>query len=268
MPRRAKIRARFSADIRKTSKRFRDHETMTSNKVLRWMMQFEDGDLDLAVKILHNIRYYSGKDIRKMMRNLVTLVYRSLHGVRKDRICFIPVGRPGGGGSILARALGDTPGVRRSQIKYMAELEALPAGDVGGIVFLDDFSGTGEALSEWWTNVEMLVRPKAAPLVVALLVVNYLARPRIEQFATTLIGVEGLAENHNVLSPVSEVFQAPEKETLLAYCRKTGCAERLCRGYGNCGLLVAFRHGCPNNSLPVLWHDSATWHSVFRRRAM
>jgi len=121
MPRRARIRSRFSNDIRAAARRFRDHEAMSGNLIARWMAQFGDPDLDLAVRLLGNTRYYSGGQIRTMMRALVTQVYDRLQGVPRDRIYFIPVGRMGGGASILARALGETPGVERDQIKHMAE---------------------------------------------------------------------------------------------------------------------------------------------------
>ena len=40
------------------------------------------------------------------------------------------------------------------------------------------------------------------------------------------------------------------------------------RGFGNCGLLLAFKHGCPNNSLPVLWYSRNNWRPFFNRRAI
>ena len=150
----------------------------------------------------------------------------------------------------------------------MAELEDFPADEIGAIVFLDDFSGTGETLTDWWTNVEMLVRPKQAPLVVALLVLSGSARESIEEFSNIVIAVEELTENDNVLSEGSNILSIQEKESVLGYCQRTGCEEAFCRGYGNSGLLMAFRHGCPDNSLPILWHDSDEWQSLFRRRAV
>ena len=26
-------------------------------------------------------------------------------------------------------------------------------------------------------------------------------------------------------------------------------------GYGSCGLMISFQHGCPNNSIPILWYN-------------
>jgi len=268
MQRRARIRQTHGSHIDRAAHEFRDHEDMSNSRVLHWVSNFADEDLGLAVRVLQSIRYYSGSEIRRKVRELVRLTFRSLAGVRRNKIYFIPVGSLGSGASVLARALAGTPGVSRDRIRHMLELERIPPEQIGAIVFVDDFSGTGDTLHEWWTNVEMLVQPKRARIVVGILALNYRARPRIEEFANIVIGVDELDESHNVLSPVSGVFPDPDKETLILCCAKTGCRAEFVRGYGECGLLLAFRHGCPNNSLPILWQKSATWRRLFARRGV
>jgi hypothetical protein len=268
MTRRAKIKAQFSQQIRDAAGRFRDHETMSAERVLKWVEQFDDGDLDCGIRVLQRTRYYSAPEIRQLLRRLVTLAYQRLEGIPRNKVYFVPVGRPGGGANIIARALDDIPGVRPNQIKHMLELDKLQASQIGGIVFLDDFSGTGNSLVDWWSNVEMMVRPKNAPFVVAVLILNQLAQEKIKQFATEVVGAEHLLENDNALSALSDLFNDAQKEAIFAYCKKTKCEAVFERGFGNCGLLIAFRHGCPNNSLPILWYTSSTWRPLFRRRAM
>jgi len=241
---------------------------MSRQKVLQWVEQFDDEDLECGFQILQRIRYYSAPQIRGLVRQLVSLAYQQLPGIPRNRIYFVPVGRPGGGANIIARALDDIPGVRRNQIRHMLELDRLEPNQIGGIVFLDDFSGTGNSLVEWWANVEMMVRPKNAPFVVAVLILNHAARDKITEFTTDVVGAEHLSENDNALSAPSTLFNEDQKEAILAYCTKTKCEEIFVRGFGDCGLLVAFRHGCPNNSLPILWHGSNAWRPLFRRRAM
>jgi hypothetical protein len=241
---------------------------MSRSKVLQWIEQFDDADLECGVKVLANIKYYSAPQIRQMLRTLVRLAYQRLGGIPRNRIYFVPVGRAGGGANIVARALEDVPGVSRNQIKHMLELDKLQPDDVGGIVFLDDFSGTGNTLVTWWETVEMMIRPKNARFVVAVLVLNHSALDKIQKFTEHLVGADHLTENDNSLSTLSAMFTDPEKETLLAYCGKTKSSPEYLRGFGDCGLLVAFRHGCPNDSLPILWHRSGAWLSLFRRRAM
>jgi hypothetical protein len=90
---------------------------------------------------------------------------------------------------------------------------------------------------------------------------------KIEQFAMTL-SVDELDGTANVLSAVCAAFDADEKAVVKQYCEKTGSAAQYVHGRGACGLLVAFKHGCPNNSLPILWWESKNWRSLFKRHAI
>lgn len=268
MQRRTTIRAAYAHELARAAYRFRDHEGMSREHVLDWLARFDDADLELAVRVLQETRYYSGPDIRRMAENLVTLIRRHLRGTNPHKIFYVPVGDASRGAAVLARALTQVPGVRRERVKLMVELENVPPADIGAIVFVDDFSGTGQTLTDWWNNVEMLVRPKGAPVIVGLLVLNRPARERIEKFASALLRVEELGRERNVLAPECLSFQDPEKQTLVDYCRRTGCNPEYERGRGACGLLIAFRHLCPNNSLPILWHESKHWTALFKRRAI
>jgi hypothetical protein len=98
-------------------------------------------------------------------------------------------------------------------------------------------------------------------------VLNERAYERIRSFANVL-AVEELGVNANMLAPESPTFSEEEKPRLFEYCQRTGCQEKFEGGYGQCGLLVAFKHGCPNNSLPILWFHDRNWRSLFNRRAI
>ncbi len=271
MPNLTAIEAKYSQDIQDAAQRFGDHEDMSPGRVLKWMGQFVKKHLPLARKVLLGTRYYGSANIRAMTRELVISVLQNFPKIDRQRIVFVPVGRPGSSSAIIARVLrelsrtGETRGI---SVLLMADLEKIPAGRVSVIVFIDDFSATGDQLIEWWENVEQLVRPKRASIFVALLVMNNRTRLRIEEFAELAICVDELDDSANVLSEHSGTFNQVEKKSLLRYCRKTGCSQDFIRGYGSCGLLLAFKHGCPNSSLPILWFDSKAWFPLFKRHAI
>jgi len=201
-----------------------------------------------------------------MARQLVDMVYAEFPEVEPVRIVFVPVGEPGSSSTIIARAIRD---VRpRPRVISMADVERLEPGTTSVIVFVDDFSGTGEQLAEWWANVEPLVRPKSTVVAVGLLVMNGRARERIEEFAEHALCIVELENGHNVIGQESGIFLDAEKTVLIDYCRRTGCPAKFRQGFGACGLLIAFRHGCPNNSLPILWYEGHRWRPLFRRSAL
>ena len=268
MPRLTRIEAEYSDHIREAVGRFGDHEGITAGHILKWIGQFADEHLPLAGKVLQTIRYYGAANIRAMARELVYIIWQEFPGVDRSRVIFVPVGSPGSGADIIVRILRQLQEVRGTRIVTMADLERIDPGGVSGIVFIDDFSGTGDQLAEWWGIVEPIVRPKEVPILVALLVMNGRARSKIEEFAQAALCVNELDEGADVFSEHNGDFDEIEKGLLLQYCERTGCEVSLVRGYGSCGLLVGFRHGCPNNSLPILWFEHTRWRSLFMRRGI
>ena len=146
-------------------------------------------------------------------------------------------------------------------------MSRLQPGTVDAIVLVDDFNGTGRKLEEWWENVEPLVRPTGAAIFVGLLVLNDRARQRIEQFADVL-AVDELDPSDNVFANENRRFSRKDKKKLLGHCRRTECGPKFERGFGQCGLLWAFKHGCPNDSIPVLWYSGGNWRPLFNRRTI
>jgi hypothetical protein len=116
-------------------------------------------------------------------------------------------------------------------------------------------------------HVESLIRPLNASIYVGLLVLNEPARDKIESFASVLTVTE-LSKRDNVYDETNSNFSPNEKKRLLRNSRKTGCGPSFEKGFGENGLLVAFKHGCPNNSLPILWYEGKKWLSLFNRRAI
>jgi len=248
-----------------------DHQGITQATLLRWMANFADCDLDLAAKILHHVKYYSSANIWSMARNLADIVRMEFDSlsIEWNKVIFVPIGGPYSGSATIARVLRETGRVAQTNIKYMIEVDRIPAAHIGGLVLLDDFSGTGSTLDGWWRNVaEPIVLPKEAPYAVGLLIVNSRARQVIQSFVDRVYCVEELDEVENVLSQNSSRFTAEEKTSIRQYCRKTGCPPEYLTGWRDCGLLLAFKHGCPDNSLPILWGDWDDWEPLFKRRAV
>jgi hypothetical protein len=267
MERTTVIRTRHHEAVEGALARFGDHEGMNEARVLRWLEQFPDDALPLAAKMLGAIRYFTGLNLRAMTKDLFSTAVDELTAAGHHRLAFAPVGEAGSGAGVVARVLRDLIRKTPHRLLSMLDVSRLAPGAVDAIVFVDDFSGTGRTLQDWWGNVESLVRPTAVSVFVGLLVLNEKARATIEEFAVVM-AVEELDSAADVLGATSSVLSATEKKRLVHFCKKTGCGDRFERGFGQCGLLVAFKHGCPNNSLPILWWPSNGWRALFNRRAI
>lgn len=252
--------------IERTVEDFGDHTGLTRPKIIRWLAQFPVVAQSTAAKALGEVRYHTSSNIRSMARELTKIIYADYKGTNLDHIFFVPIGGAGSGSQILARHLKAIGTIPKRQLIDLIDLTNLNSQNAEIVVFIDDFSGTGSAIKEWWEKIEPLILPIGARNVAGILVLNCRAERPLEQIFEKVLFVEFLDKTANVLSVECNRFNQTEKEQLLAACQSTGCAQNFIKGWGDCSLMLAFQHGCPNNTLPILWYQSNKWTALFRRR--
>ena len=267
MTRTETVEAAYEEEIAKARERFGDHEQMSGGRVVDWLLQFDDADLPLAARILDAVRYVSGAHVRVMAGDLFAIASNELADRGLHRAAFVAAGTPGSGSGTVARVLRESIQGSNHVNMSMWQLATAPTGSLDAVVFFDDFSGTGQTLKDWWANVEAAVRPITTDVYVGLLVVTNRARNIIEDFAPVLAVLE-LTANDNALDDESDMLTPAQKERTKDYCARTGTHAMYHEGYGGCALLLAFKHGCPDNSLPILWADNGDWNSLFNRSAI
>jgi hypothetical protein len=268
MRRITRIQIEHSEVINEAVRSWGDHENMNEARVLRWLEQFRDAHLSLALRLIRNVIYYGAANIRVMTRELFRMAVEDLTTRGLTRIAFIPVGEAGSGSATVARLLRELTRGTPHRVLSMFALSRAAPGAFEAIVFVDDFSGSGKTLTDWWETVEPTVRPIGASIFAGLLVLNGAAREPIETFAEGVFSVSELDEDRNIFSAANRHFNQREKDQILELSRTTGAGPEYERGFRECGLLVAFRHGCPNNSIPLLWYEGRRWRALFNRRSI
>lgn len=261
---RNEVEVSYAEVIDRAVEDFGDHTGLTRPGIIRWLAQFPAVARNTAAKALREVKYHTSSNLRTMARELSKMIYADYQSIDADHIFFVPIGGPGSGSQIVARHLKDL--VPKRQLIDIIDLANLNPENAEVIVFIDDFSGTGGVIKEWWEKIEPVVLPVGAQNVAGILVLNYRAEPELEKVFEKVVFVEFLDETANVLGSMCKRFNKTEKEQLLAACKSTGCGQKFIKGWGDCGLLLAFPHGCPNNSLPILWYDFSRWVALFRRR--
>ena len=281
------------------------HIDPSDNVLKGWLSQFDGKDRDLAVELIDNLLYVSADDFQQrilhMLRALplthagpfglyVERKVRRYNGV-PNRLFKEPqrkIKRSIGGGpkpvdsthagrhevgseGILAHIAtqiqrGDAqnfynhPGpnaIRRNQIRHF--------------VLITDFIGTGNQASEYleaaWRNAS--TKSWVSGGFVKFIVICHSAT------------AQGRAKilSHNCRPELIEHQAAPTLSSLAPY-RRTALAQ-LCErygptyseakgipslGYGNCGALIAFAHGVPNNAPRLLFKRGRKWEPLFAGR--
>lgn len=153
---------------------FRD--TPTREAIERWIRRFRGPDTDIAARVLDSVEVISSSDMRSAFRRLL----RELPGWSKsaDRRVgnWVFVARESSagesGGSMLhlfRQANGLATEQYDSLFKYNRDLPSLGLGSEDNVVFVDDFSGTGDQVLNHWPTVRELVgdRPNLFLILIA-----------------------------------------------------------------------------------------------------
>jgi len=200
-----------------------DHRHITRPKVIRWLTQFPAAHQQIAAKVLRSIDYYADNNIHAMAKSLAATVYAEYNTTDKRRIWFVPIGDAGSGAQQVARHLRTVRGVPKTCVVDLLTLHRGTAAEGDVVVAFDDFSGTGQAIRDWWDINETLVRPKQANLVLGVLVLNHKARKGLEEITDLVMSVEELHDEANVFHQACCAFRTEDKNALLELCRMTGC---------------------------------------------
>jgi hypothetical protein len=147
-------------------------------------------------------------------------------------------------------------------------------------VFIDDFVGTGRSASGYLQDLEgtlaNIIRERGIKVVFVAMVAFLDGWKLVEKTVESLsMSVhthvcEVLDDTAKCFSEHSRIFiDRNQKELAKGLAFKYGkILEKECPlGYGNLEMTIVFEGSCPNNSLPILWSDSAKpkWVPLFKR---
>lgn len=250
-----------------------------------WLDQFDNGDKDLAARILDSVEFYGQSQIHAAYRGAL----QALNGwhtdpvQRQGRWCFAAMsGSAGESGDAMLYQFRLANGldakkhndifVTRSDLFRRVLLpdddpKKLGTDDV--VVLLDDFSGTGTQVCAAWNDPVTSFGTLLAGVGKVYLVVVAASMDAIKRISNeTLIcpvPAHHLYDEDNVFSPRCPHFTNGERRKLVHYGKRAD--RKNPKGFGNCGLLVVFQHRAPNNSLPILHMDHDHWVGLFPRHA-
>jgi len=181
--------------------------------------------------------------------------------------------RPGKSGELISRALTSHFGIAPGQLSYPENFTVLDIDE--RYLLVDDGTFTGEQLIEFIEQSGRFMNvPGQSGIVVAMAHDKALATlnarfPNIPVFfgerITEQDGLQSLSkkwiEKDNW--PYREI--TPYDLYLEIVQTKGNFSTNAPIGFGGMGLLVAYEHGIPDDSLPLLWNKSNTWNPLFNR---
>ena len=243
----------------------RFYNQITPYDVIRWLFNFEDEDVELAVHLLEHVIFLRDDDVKGRL-------YEQILKLPKDtRKHIVPLGKPGKSGAAISYWIHGL--MKRNDLQSMnfhSSVEAFISyrnsvawetlNDV--VVYVDDFIGSGGSVVTALSLEKKIVRPEvlsdacSGRLYVVAAIVMYNGYSKISQ---DISGAVILGDLHcKGFDPKKKVFGSYFKtKAVREMCYKYG--EQLYKGcplgFQNTQSLVLMQHSSPNNTVPVLWSD-------------
>ena len=238
-----------------------------------WLRQFAPEHRDLAARVLDAILFIPQGEMAARLRDGLQALpgWSDDPAARAGKWRFAALSSSAGESGdamlhLLRRAAGLSPAKNSSLFIYRSDIPQERFTSQDTLVFVDDFSGTGDQAVRAWQRSIVELLPTEPRLFLVLVAANDQAISRIQtETPLTVVAGTSLHPSANVFSPQCHHFEQMEKQILLGYCNVADHNHP--QGYGDCGNLIAFPHGVPNNSIPILRAANKRWVPLLRRPA-
>ena len=265
-------------------------------QVRNWLDQFDTiSDRRLMFQLLSKLRFYSGGLIREKLRNCHESVIRELsaRGVasiiknrraRKstENIIISYYGSEGKRGPTYAKLYVDENKIYSERLVSSDDIvqKLKTFDDIEGVVFVDDFIGTGESIDSnlipILANISDAVNSQEIDVFLVTISGFNESKEKMKDNISKIIDkfhifiADPLDDSDKCFSNSSLVFpddSSRSRAKQIAQIHGNRLVKRNPLGYGDCELAIVFEHTCPNNTLPILWADGSEdeWHPLFPR---
>lgn len=245
--------------------RNRFYNQVTPYDVIRWLFNFEEPDVDLAIQLLEHVLFLRDDDVKKRLYDQ----FRKIPSQCKIHI--VPLGKPGKSGMAVSYwvhglAKRNVEGKMRfysgieSFIEYRNSKKWTDLNDI--VVYVDDFIGSGGSVKNALSLAKHLrkevlsdARDGRLYIVAAIVMAN-----GFDYVKRIFPGIKILGDLQSKgFDPHVNLFGSYFKtKTMREMCYKYGLQlyHDNPLGFENTQSLVIMQHSSPNNSVPVLWSDN------------
>lgn len=234
--------------LKKIEEKLSIYDGYKKGSIIEWKSSLEIS-WKLTKKILENIVIYDTNSIRNMLRAVVD---NNEELFNRKNLYITSFGNAGKSGDLILYQFSHAMPRFKSKVKNTWEIIGLPKGST--IVFLDDLIGTGsQSVGYINKKLNLMISPSYECYLVCLCSTEAgTQRVHEETNFKVISSVLLKKDTYEHLSEECEVFSEEEKD-IIKNINKMLNAES--KNDYNKGLLLAFTHCVPNNSLPMIWKD-------------
>ncbi|EOW9529668.1 hypothetical protein ACO11K_003420 [Bacillus cytotoxicus] len=255
------------------------HQTFTADlidvigkdKIENWLHQFKSPeDKDIASEIFSKIQYYDSQLVKDLCK-LAFIEWQINNQASIQDAIFIPLGLAGKSGQMVGYLFRTVNGIPEFRVKYQESLSKEDIIQNKHIIFLDDFTGTGNQFlkNPIVKDTIKLKEKEQSPIQLAFI-----------SLVATEEAIENIQNNINIqiISPhIRRKAYASNDDEFIQFNERYGSGlfkrgdKDQYLGWGDIGETIVFFYNIPNNTLPILWsgaYSKATqsnWMPLFTR---
>lgn len=248
----------------------------TVDDVLKWVLQFDDADVGLAMRVIRNLNVVGQRDIDRGLQIAFSKLVRKAveKGSRITGIntLYAAMGDVGKSGAMIGYHLRRNSSISEENFLNEDTLVHVTEGRVDNIVLLDDVIGTGNQATEAIEELTEVVLPLGVKNIFVLSVCGM--RGAIEEieektkaYTFSAFEYDGIDTAASLDSSFYDGIAHEERDRLrqrlTAYGRISYARNPL--GFGGLGGLLVLPYNTPNFTLPIIWSDANQWIPLFRR---
>ncbi|PIF60051.1 hypothetical protein [Flavobacterium sp. 2] len=242
--------------------------------LVKWILQFDSEDYDLAIRIIEHINFLNFGDIKSALSIAYSkLIRKSIEKGTKithRNTLFAGLGDNGKSGSMISyhfRVINEL-----SEENFNDNEELIETGDIENIVLIDDILSTGFQASKEIIKLTEKVTPFGVKNIFLLTVCGMkdgIIKVEEETKAYTFSAIE-YSTKDTAIDLDGKFYQGlsiEERERFksrIEYYGKVAYPKQPF-GFGQIGGLIAFDFNTPNTTLPIIWSDSNSWIPLFKR---
>ena len=246
------------------------------NSVIKWILQFDEGDYDLALRIVKNLNVIGAKDLEHSLEVAYSKLMRKAIEkgtfISNRNTIFAGMGEDGKSGTMISyhfrliNDLSEENFLNDESVKYFED------GMIENIVLIDDVLSSGTQATREIHKVTEKFVPLGVKNIFVLTVCGFkkgIEKVEEETKAHVFSAFE-YGDEDTVISLDSKFYEGithDQRKGILERLKHYGavCSKKMPIGYEGIGALLVFYYNTPNTTLPIVWGSQNGWIPLFRR---
>lgn len=241
------------------------------DKFYDWLQQIPKDVQPIVLKLLDNFCYYSHAKANCLLQSLHKNLIKD-YNITEDDTIYTFIKSKNGKSNSSNDYWTEYKGINSLNTEIcIIDISEINKGQWGGIkniVIIDDCCGTGKTFIDYIEkNMDRFIGKN---IYFVSLHIMYEAKENIDKFATEhklhIFLINAKVQHKAFTANYFESDSDEAEQSIIQVSENIGVPKDYILGFKKSESLMGFYNNTPNNTLGILWHDSAPYFSIFPRK--